>query len=108
MASIQLLRDYAGSRTNENRIWPGFYDEDDPGIYGLAAYLVETGHAVWVDAPPAPVVLPDAAVDSMVEFGTEASVIADETDEPPPAEDFEVLDEIEHNGRKIQRRKPKG
>lgn len=99
MASIQLLKDYAGRRTNEQRVWPGFYDEEDPTIMGLAAYLVETGHAVWVDTPPSPVVLPDTAVDSMVEFNT---AVVSTSDEP------EIQDEIEFDGRKIQRRKPKG
>lgn len=109
MAAIQLLHDFAGRLTGEKRIFPGVYDADDPTIMGLAEYLVQNGHAVWVDAPPAPVVLPDTATDSMVEFTTATALIDDEpeAEEPLPVEEFEVQDEIEFDGRKIQRRKPK-
>jgi hypothetical protein len=103
MASIQLLHDFAGRLTREQRIWPGVYDADDPTIFGLADYLVANGHAVWVDAPPAPVVLPSFAADNMVEFGTQTAILDEQ-----PVESFEVVDEIEHQGRKVQRRKSQG
>lgn len=51
MANIQLLRNYGGRRTNEARIPPGVYYENDPLLCGLADYLVENGHAVFTNEP---------------------------------------------------------
>lgn len=48
---LHLRINYGGARTNEQRIPPGDYDADDERLFGLAGYLVDNGHAVWVDAP---------------------------------------------------------
>ena len=48
MARIELLHDYAGYNTRERRIQPGIYEADDPALFGLAVYLCEHGHAVWL------------------------------------------------------------
>jgi hypothetical protein len=45
---IQLLHNYGGKLTNEQRILPAIYDGDDPALFGLAHYLVETGHAIVI------------------------------------------------------------
>lgn len=45
---INLLRNYGGWNTHEQRIEPGVYDADDGRLFGLAAYLIENGHAVAV------------------------------------------------------------
>lgn len=59
MSNIRLLRDYAGRRTNEQRILPGVYAADDPALFGQAEYLVENGHAVFTDEPPVKSVVMD-------------------------------------------------
>jgi hypothetical protein len=57
---IRLRYGYRGKYTQERFIPAGEYQRDNPVLCGLAEYLVENGHAVWVDvapvAPPAPVV----------------------------------------------------
>jgi hypothetical protein len=45
---IQLLHHYRGRLTNNRMIPMGQYEEDDPRLEGLAAYLVDNGHAVQV------------------------------------------------------------
>ena len=54
---IQVLHNYGGRLTQERRILPGVYEENDPRIFGLAHYLVQNGHAIAISAPlmPAPV-----------------------------------------------------
>lgn len=47
---INLLHDYGGRRTNELRIPPGLYKIDDPRLMGLGQYLVDSGHAVGINA----------------------------------------------------------
>lgn len=42
---IEVLHNYGGKATNEKRIKPGVYDDDDEALFGLADYLVENGHA---------------------------------------------------------------
>lgn len=49
MRSIQVLVNYGGALTNEQRILPGVYDADDPRLFGLADHLVEAGHAIEID-----------------------------------------------------------
>lgn len=96
MATIQLLTDYAGERTGERRIWPGVYLDSDPVLCGLAEYLVANGYATWIDGTPVPVALTTTATDNLTGIAVE-----------PTSDTHEVQDEIEHNGRKLQRRKPK-
>jgi len=46
---IRVLNAYIGTPSGERWILPGDYLEDDPKIFGLGEYLVETIHdAVWV------------------------------------------------------------
>lgn len=56
---IRVLINYGGALTNELRILPGDYDQDDPRLFGLAGHLLEVGHAITLDdlaapGPPAP------------------------------------------------------
>lgn len=48
MKKINVLVNYGGVLTNELRILPGLYDVDAPELFGIADYLVESGHAVAV------------------------------------------------------------
>lgn len=49
---IQVLRDYGGRRTNDQRILPGVYDVGDECLFGLEDYLVnDQGVAVFLDPP---------------------------------------------------------
>lgn len=48
---IQLTDHYSGLPSGFKMIYPGVYDESDPRLYGLATYLVKTGHAVKLDEP---------------------------------------------------------
>lgn len=72
MTQIQVTANYRGALTGERLIEPGIYDANDPALFGLAQYLVETQRkAVWVGSAPTPV--------------PPAPVVAD--DEPDPRED---------------------
>lgn len=42
---------YKGLPSDFKPIFPGDYDSEDPRLFGLAAYLVNTGHAEVLDAP---------------------------------------------------------
>ncbi len=47
--TLKVLHNYVGSLTDETYINAGVYQEDDPVLWGLGEYLVETIHdAVWV------------------------------------------------------------
>ena len=48
---IHLTHSYQGKLTKEQPINPGVYRRDDPKLFGLATYLVDNGHAVWVNVP---------------------------------------------------------
>lgn len=48
---IRLPNYYKGLPSDFKPILPGDYDSDDPRLYGLADYLVKTGHAEALDAP---------------------------------------------------------
>lgn len=76
---IRVLHNYGGRNTQERRIEPGLYREDDTRLFGLAAYLVTHGHAVIVpdeDLQPvtttvvrgAVVLLPDTPVNPIKEY----------------------------------------
>lgn len=56
---IQVLHNYGGSRTKEQRIYPGTYEHDDERLFGLAGYLVANGHAIG-----------EIPLDELVEHGT--------------------------------------
>jgi hypothetical protein len=51
MRKIELFRWYTGIRTQEQPIFPGIYNVNDKALYGLADYLVENGHARYLDDP---------------------------------------------------------
>ena len=60
---IRLLYGYRGKFTREQFIPAGEYRRDDPVLCGLAEYLVETGHAVWVGvAQPVAVPVPEPVI----------------------------------------------
>lgn len=80
MRIIQVLHNFGGDITNDQRILPGTYPEDDKRLFGVTDYLIEHGHAVVVgtiDAPvtPAPAVAqhvtPDADADDDSAAGEE-------------------------------------
>lgn len=48
MKRIFLDHYYSGVPSGGRRIAPGEHTEDDPALFGLAAYLVDNRHAVWV------------------------------------------------------------
>ena len=70
---IKLTDHYSGVPSNFRLIFPGEYEYADPRLFGLATYLVSTGHAVAVeDEPVAEIVsdeaaaeLPDAEVETV-------------------------------------------
>jgi hypothetical protein len=45
---IHVLYGYRGERTREQFIEPGVYFAESEQLFGLAEYLVENGHAVYV------------------------------------------------------------
>lgn len=59
---IRLQSGYRGRPSGEQYIVPGEYDGADPALFGLADYLVETGHAVVTEHDPEP--LPAAEDDT--------------------------------------------
>lgn len=69
--TIEVLHDYGGQPTQGRRILPGKYDYDDPALFGLAGYLVNNGHAVYVvsetDVTPAEDVTESASVETVTE-----------------------------------------
>lgn len=67
---IQLNHNYRGLYTDNQWIVEGVYEDDDPGLHGLADYLIENGHAVALDDPPPP---------------------ADDPAEPPADDDREAI-----------------
>lgn len=46
---IQVLRDFAGKLTNEQRIYPGQYELGDDALFGAGQYLLDNGFAVISD-----------------------------------------------------------
>jgi len=49
--NIHLRYYYRGKPSNDRLIPAGIYDENDPALFGLANYLVQNGHAVFVSEP---------------------------------------------------------
>lgn len=94
---IRLLDGYRGKFTREQFIPAGEYRRDDPVLCGLAEYLVETGHAVWVGvAQPVAVPIPLAPIEP-----PEAIPVPLATSEAvaPPVEDNEPDNEKHSFGR---------
>lgn len=60
---IRVLINYGGSNTNERRIEPGDYAEDDPRLFGIADYLKQNGHAVEITVSTPPYIPPKPAED---------------------------------------------
>ena len=62
MRLIRVLRNYGGHATNDQRIEPGVYSEDDPKVFGAGDYLIQNGHAelAGVAADPQPIEPPPA------------------------------------------------
>lgn len=74
MRLIRVLHNYGGHITNDRRIEPGLYSEDDSRLFGAADYLMQNGHAELAGLMPDP--LPVAE---------ETLPPADETAEDSPA-----------------------
>lgn len=53
--TIRVIHFYRGAPSGGRAIPGGEYSEDDPALFGLAEYLVQNGHAVWVGTASAPV-----------------------------------------------------
>jgi len=49
MAQITLRYGYRGWKSKERFIPPGTYDDHDPRVKDIVAYLVENGHATVID-----------------------------------------------------------
>ena len=50
---IQVLENFGGKLTNEQRILPGVYADDDPRLFGCVEYLLEHHKALRLDEPKA-------------------------------------------------------
>jgi hypothetical protein len=50
---IEVKQNYGGRLTKEQRIAPGIYTDDDPALFGIADYLVNSGYAVRIEEPKA-------------------------------------------------------
>jgi hypothetical protein len=78
---IKVLINFGGKITNERRILPGVYEDNDPALFGLGEYLIANKQAVWVDAAPDSWVLPIndqiAALEAEVEAQVDAEIEAE-------------------------------
>ncbi len=54
MRLVRVLHNYGGHVTNDRRIEPGLYSEDDPRLFGVGDYLIENGHAELAGVLPDP------------------------------------------------------
>ena len=59
---IEVLTNFGGRLTKERRIVPGVYADNDPRLFGLAAYLIEHKFAVRLDEPAAQEVKDDEPI----------------------------------------------
>lgn len=50
---IKLTDQYSGVPSGMKTIYPGEYEAEDPRVFGLAGYLVQTGHAEEIEDIPA-------------------------------------------------------
>lgn len=82
---IRVLINYGGALTNELRILPGDYDQDDPRLFGLAGWLLEVGHAIALDEPAAPIVPePEPVVWQTISHEEWAALEGRQAPEPEP------------------------
>lgn len=93
---IEVLYDFGGKETREQRIFPGVYAADDPRLLGLADYLVKAGHAVEIkldgdETGLSPVVTPESGDLEPVTSSEDGWDPAGAYDWKELAEDEEVL-----------------
>lgn len=68
---IKLTDHYSGVPSNFRPIFPGEYEATDERLFGLANYLVNTGHAIITDDVATPITdeeaakLPDAELETV-------------------------------------------
>lgn len=55
MASIYLRYGYRGHKSNERFIPSGTYDDHDPRVKDIVAYLVKNGHATIIESESVPI-----------------------------------------------------
>lgn len=67
--AIQVTQNYRGRRTQEQLIAPGIYFREDPALFGLADFLIETGRAIEIKGGPQ---LPED--EQLVSYGPETLV----------------------------------
>ena len=87
---IELKQFYRGGASQFGLIEPGIYDVNDPRLRGAGAYLIETNHAVALDAPePTTPPQPPEPVDpdGTAATGDGNSASADNPDGEPPTPD---------------------
>lgn len=79
MATIELKHGYRGYKSNEKFIPPGIYDDHDPLIMPIVAYLVKNGHATILDNSTH--VEPEHESEPLpeIEFTTHAVMLLNET-----------------------------
>ena len=56
--NVHVLKGYRGRPSNEQFIPPGVYSDDDERLFGLAAYLIENGHAIEIGIQTEPAAKP--------------------------------------------------
>lgn len=113
--AIEVKQTYRGRKTREQPIHPGIYFREDPALFGLADFLIETGRAIEIKGESQ---VPEEAITSvtwkiseppdpdeqLVSYGPETLVeeeglsgaddIIDAPDDPLPFSD-EVVEEEE-------------
>lgn len=90
MHLVRVLHNYGGHVTNDRRIEPGLYSEDDPRLFGAADYLIENGHAELAGVLPDPEPVAEELTPPADETGGEEPAAEDSpagkdapTEEPP-------------------------
>lgn len=68
MTKIYLRYNYRGWKSNERVIPAGEYDVHNPLVAQIAAYLVDNGHAIVLEAQAQEAVEPEARKQAEVEF----------------------------------------
>ena len=77
MAKIHLRYAYRGHMSKERLIPAGEYDDHDPVIMGIAAYLIKNGHAVLINAPEPEIVTTGLQADAITfTNGAESALIS--------------------------------
>lgn len=90
MRLVRVLHNYGGHVTNDRRIEPGLYSEDDPRLFGAADYLIENGHAELAGMLPDPEPVAEETAPPADDTGGEEPAAEDSpagedapTEEPP-------------------------